>query len=71
MPNITTNHAITYTNLLHSKFCKKVMTFFLFQKAYFFYKVVSCTQIKAVEQELHNLVPGKRAKRASYKLISE
>jgi len=35
--------------------------FFLFQKAYFFYKVVNCTQIKTVEQELDNLLPGKKS----------
>ena len=34
--------------------------FLLFQKAFFFYKVVNCTQITAVEKELHNLLPGKK-----------
>jgi len=29
-----------------------------YEKAYFFYKVVNCTQIKTVEQELDNLLPG-------------
>ena len=32
---------------------------FAFQKAYFYYKIVNCSKMQEVEQELERLLPGK------------
>lgn len=40
-----------------------------FQKAYYYYKDVSCSQMQAVEQELERLLPGKQIRETACLIV--